>query len=107
MPSILVQGAALKNAAEIFFFFFFVTTPSGAVARCEDRPIFSAAARAGGGASSAGSVAGLLSFRVLAFRRLFVGGVECGYACLQFFHALRDSITRVHICMYVLACGHV
>lgn len=94
MPGILVQGALplqrLKTPLQICFFLFLCNNPSGAVARGEDCPIFSAAARAGGGASSTGCVAGLLSVRALAILRLVVGGyvhgcvyVESGYARLH------------------------
>ena len=88
-PAYLFKVQRSKTPLKYCFFFVFVTIPSGAVARCEDRPIFSAAARAGGGASSAGSVAGLLSFRVLASRRLFVWGV-CAWVCVECGYALHS-----------------
>jgi hypothetical protein len=71
---------AKKRAANMFFLFL-CNNPSGAVARCEDCPIFSAAARAGGGASSTGCVAGLLSVRALAILRLIVWGL-CAWVCV-------------------------
>jgi hypothetical protein len=93
----------LETPLQISFFLFLCNNPSGAVARCEDCSIFSAAARAGGGASSTGCVAGLLSVCALAILRLNVWGV-CAWVCVcRIWVCTLAFMIRIHInpCLHI------